>query len=202
MLRPLVVLLAFCLTAKFTWAQTCLDVRAVDFRNTAIRTGPANENETWALFGGATPLPDGFELRHGTALIHDDADASESSSPDWRVELVLDRKIQPDPDTWVRVIGLDEDHLTGTGAWKVVQAYACQQGKLVRLFQYSGEGLSLKHLDAETLRLYQAIWKPGDPHCCPSRHVELTFAWDAEAHRYRRAGAMVGDGFATVPDER
>jgi hypothetical protein len=174
----------------------------VDFRNAAIRTGPAGANETRVLFGGAAPSPDGFELRHGMALLHDDPDASSSASPDWRIHLMLDRKIQPDTATWVRLIVLDEDHLTGTGAWQVVLAYACDRGKLVRLFQYSGEGVTVMNLNAAKLELYQAVWKPDDPHCCPSRHAELTYAWDAEVHRYRRAEAVVREGFVSVQDER
>lgn len=201
MLRPLVVLLAFGLTAKIAWTQTCVDVRAVDFRNAAIRTGAADANEAGLLFGGAAPLTDGFELRRGVALLRDDPEAA-GSAPDWRVELVTDRKIHAGADTWVRVLLLEENHLSGTGMWEVVLAYACERGKLVRLFQFSGEGVSLMHLDAEKLQLYQALWKPSDPHCCPSRHVELTYAWDAETHRYRRGGAVVRDGFVSVTDER
>lgn len=202
MLRPVLVLLGLCLSTTSAWAQACLDVRSVDFRNAAIHTGQNDERDAQAVVNGAVPAPDSFQLQHGVALVHDDPAAPVSSPPDWRVELTADRKIHADASTWVRVIVLEEVHLTGTGTWEVILAFACDQGRLVRLLQYGADGVILKHLDAARLELYQALWKPSDAACCPSRHVELTYAWNEQDHRYRRARAAVGDGFDATPDEK
>lgn len=200
--RSLLVLLAFCLATNSARTQTCADVRSFDFRDAAIFTGPAGPNEAHALIDGAAPTPDVIALHNGVALVSDDPGAPPSAPPDWRIQLLTNRKLQPDPATWLRVVVLEADHLTGTGAWEFVLALNCDQGHLVRVFQYSAEGVSLKHLDRETLQLYQALWKPEDPHCCPSSHLDLVYAWDPQQHRYRRASAVPGNGFASVPDEK
>lgn len=81
---------------------------------------------------------------------------------------------------------MDRNHLTGTGDWRYVMAFHCQQGSLVSLLQYGSEGVELKHLSEQTLILDQAIWKKDDPHCCPSGHTILAYHWNATRHRYEK----------------
>lgn len=202
MLRPVLVLLGCWLWWNSAWGQACTDVRAVDFKNAAIRTGPPGPNEAGLLLNGATPAPESFELHNGGTMLHDDPDAKPSSSADWQIRLAVDRRVRTDEATWVRVIVLDEYHLSGTGTWEVIQAYACKRGHLLRLMQYSGLDVSLTHVSPQRVDLYQPIWKASDPQCCPTRHLELGYAWDPAEHRYRRAMAAVRNGYETAPDER
>jgi uncharacterized protein (TIGR03435 family) len=94
------------------------------------------------------------------------------------------------------VIVLDKDHLTGTGDWRYILAFDCRNGLLASVFQYAAEGVSLKHLSARKLVLNQAIWGMDDPHCCPSRHVELAYRWNALRHRYIRMSSNSGTVYA------
>jgi len=164
-MRLLLVMLGLCLCLNSAWTQACKDVRSFDFTNTTIHTAPGDD--------GSRQGSESFRLRDGIGFLSDDPHSLDAH--DWRVELLVNRTVHPDPLTWVRVIVLKSDHLTGTGTWNHIMAFGCREGSLVRLFQYSSEGVSLKHLDAKTLELYKAIWKPTDAHCCPSRHVDLLF---------------------------
>lgn len=197
MFRSLAVCFALCSFSNAAWPQTCADVRQIDFRNATIHIGSLDANERKTEFDGPAPSPDLFRLHNGVALINQG-----SSTPDWQVDLVADRVVHPDPSTWLRVVVLDKDHLTGTGTWDFILAFGCSHGSLVRLFQYSSEGVSLKHLDDQNLLIYQAIWKPEDAHCCPGSHIELSYQWSPRQHRYRRVAAVPGDGMTSIPDEK
>lgn len=139
-------------------AQTCRDIRSFDFRNASIPIAAQGD--------GSSSGPDLFRLQNGRGFSSDDPGSSQSH--DWQLNLVADRLEHPDPSTWIRLIVVDRNHLTGTGDWRYVMAFHCQHGSLVSLLQYGSEGVELKHLSEQTLILDQAIWKKGDPHCCPS----------------------------------
>ena len=87
------------------------------------------------------------------------------------------RVVHPDPSTWLRV---DRSRQGSPGqeqcTWDYILAFGCIHGNLVRLFHYSSEGVSLKHLDDQSLQIYQSIWDPDDAHCCPAGHIELSEA--------------------------
>jgi hypothetical protein len=100
------------------------------------------------------------------------------------------------------VIVLDKNHLTGTGDWRYVIAFGCANGSLVRLFEYGSEGVTLKHLTQQTMHLYQPIWAATDAHCCPGKHLEVLYKWNAQEHKYKRASSISGKGFAPLPDEK
>jgi hypothetical protein len=189
MIRLFFGLLAFCLFSNSAWAQRCVDVRHFDFKNATIYTAPYDE--------GSHTGADSFRLRDGTAFLSEDPLSSKSH--DWQVDLLDDREVHPDPTTWLHVIVLDRDHLTGTGTWYYVMAFSCNNGRLIRRFQYSSEGVSLEHLDDQTLQLYQAIWAPTDSHASPSKHQELVYKWNAKEHRYRRVSTISGKGVKPFP---
>lgn len=192
MRRSAIAIAAMLLPWGFADAQACKDIRTFDFKNTTIHVGPNDQNKlpptiegpNASAFNGPADAPDSFRLRDGTGLIYDDPNSAETL--EWRVDLISDRLVHPDPSIWLRVIYLDRDHLAGTGTWYYVMAFACEKGRLVREFQFSSLGLLLKHLDDQTIQLDQEIWEPEDAHVDPSKHRVLTYHWNAQEHRYRR----------------
>jgi len=197
MSRILLAALTFSLFSNSAWAQACADVRRFDFRNATIHVGSSDKNELQTLFNEPHRLALTFHLRDGVALSYDDPSAK-SGTPDWKAELVLDREVHPEPSIWIHVIVLEDVHMTGTGTWNYVMAFGCDKGRLVRKFQFTSEGVSLKHLDDQTLQLYQGIWLPTDP----SRHRELIYKWDARVHQYRLAATVPDIGAKRTPDKK
>lgn len=173
-------------------AQPCDDVEHFDFRNAMVPIASKDE--------GGAPGPDVLHLQDGIGFLSDNPNSPKSQ--DWRLELLVDRLEHPDPLTSIRVIVLDKDHLTGTGDWRFVLAFGCANGALARLLQYDSEGVTLKHLNDQTLQLYQAIWAATDAHCCPSEHLEVLYEWNSRKHRYGRVSAFTGEGYAPMPDEK
>lgn len=186
MLRALFVLFAICLSSNSAWPQACADIRRFDFNNVNIHVGLSDRNELRTLYNDPRGLALTFRLRNGVALTYDDP-FSKSKTLDWQAELDTNREVHPEPSVWIRVIKFEDVHVTGTGTWHYIMAFGCDKGHLVRKFQFTAEGVYLKHLDDETLQLYQGIWTPTDSHADPSRHRELTYKWDVRVHQYRLA---------------
>ena len=176
MMRRLALLFILGSISGAVRAQTCSNVRSFDFRNASIPIAAQDD--------GGSSGADFFRLQDGRGFSSDDPDSAQSH--DWQLDLVADRLEHPDPSTWIRIIVVDKDHLTGTGDWHYVMAFDCQHGSLVSLFQYGSEGVELKHLSERTLILYQEVWKKDDPHCCPSGHTILAYHWNAARHRYEK----------------
>lgn len=171
--------------ANFAHAQACKDIRTFDFKNTTIHIGLHDQNELRSSdFNGPADAPESFRLRDGKGFIYDDPDSARSL--EWQIDLISDRLVHPDPSTWIGVVYLDRDHVAGTGTWFYVLAFSCEQGHLVRKFQFSSEGLLLKHADDQAIQLDQEIWEPNDSHVDPSKHRLVTFHWNSQEHRYRR----------------
>lgn len=200
--RKLLVLLGFCLFSHLALAETCVDIRDFDLANATIQVGNEDANKLRTLFNGPDPDIGPFSMKNGVATIPDPPDP-EFPDPDWKAELIVNRLIHPDSATWVRVIILENVHLRGTGTFRYVMAFSCQRGHLIRLFQFSSECVTLKHLDSAHLQLYQAIWQTRDAHCCPSSHRELSYTWNPQSHRYhllRASSPSIGAKF--TPDEK
>jgi hypothetical protein len=178
-------------------AKPCSEIRSFDFRNATIRVGVADENPK-----GPRGMADSFHLQNGSELIYDEFGSLKSENPEWGVDLVDDRVVHPDPSTRLRVIVLVDDHLGGTGTWTYVLAFDCQRGNLVRLFQYSGEGVGLKRLTDQTIELDQSIWRPTDAHCCPSQDADLAYRWIATLHRFRRVANVLKNGDETPSNKK
>ena len=201
MIRMLLVAFTFCLLSSSAWSQACADIRRFDFRNATIRVGSFDINKLTGVFNDSRGLALTFRLRNGVALTYEDP-ASKSETPDWQAELVVNREVHPEPSIWMRVIVLEDVHMTGTGTWRYIVAFGCEKGRLVQKFQFTSEGIYLKHLDNQALQLYQAIWLPTDSHADPSSHRELIYKWDARVHQYRLADSTSGNGAEQAPDEK
>jgi len=200
MLRTLLIGLTLCLASNSVWAQDCADIRHVDLKNATIHVGAHDQNDLQDLFNASRRDSRTFRLRNGVGLTYDAS--VDSKTPDWRTELVMNREVHPEPSIWIRVIGLEDVHMTGTGTWFYILALGCEKGHLVRKFQFSSEAVELKYLDNQTLQLTQGIWSPTDDHADPSGHRELTYKWDAGVHRYRLAPTISGNGARRVPSDR
>ncbi|HEY6446471.1 MAG TPA: hypothetical protein VIY53_08430 [Acidobacteriaceae bacterium] len=156
-------------------AQTCTSIRQFDFRNSQIPIAARDAS-------GASSGPELFRLENGEGFISDDPD--DPQSHDWGLSLLADRLEHPDPSTWIRVIVVEKDHLTGSGDWRYVLAFACERGSLTSLFQFGEPGVVLDYVTGQTLELTQAIWGEGDAQCCPTRSRNLTYKWNPQRHRY------------------
>lgn len=192
MVRRLFVVLVFCLLLNSAQGQACSDIKRFDFKNAIIQVGSTDDNELPTLYNASRAEALTFHLKDGVAETYDGSPL-ESGVPDWRAELLQDRQAHPEPSTWIRVIVLEDNHLTGTGTWHYVLAFGCNTGRLARLFQFTAEGVSLGHLDDQTLELHQGIWTATDSHADPSRQRVLTYKWNAQQHRYRRVATVSGD---------
>ena len=201
MARMFLVALTFCLFSNCAWSQACTDIRRFDFRNATIHVGSFDTNKLTGLFNDSRGLALTFRLRNGVARTYEDP-SSKSETPDWQAELVVDREVHPEPSIWMRVIVLEDVHMTGTGTWRYILAFGCDKGRLVQKFRFTSEGVYLKHLDNQTLQLYQAIWLPTDSHADPSSHRELIYKWDARVHQYHLADSTSGKGAEQAPDEK
>jgi len=181
MLRPLLPFLACFLFATSALSQTCSDTRTFDFKNATIQTGTKDENHYInSTLNGPEDGPETFQLTNGSGFQGDDLEPHE-----WGITLVSDHLLHPDPSTWLRVLVMERDHLTGTGTFYFVLAFACAGGRVMRIFQFSGEGVELKQWSDRSLEIALAIWAPNDAHADPSLHRELFYRWDAKLHRYR-----------------
>lgn len=161
-------------------AQTCSSIRNFNFRNSDIPIAARDAS-------GVSSGPELFRLQNGTGFVSDDSDNPQSH--DWGLNLLADRLEHPDPSTWIRVVVVDKNHLTGTGDWQYVIAFDCKGGSLTSLFQFGQEGVMLKDVTDQTLELYQAIWDKDDAHCCPSRHMDLKYKWSPLRQRYDLASS-------------
>lgn len=189
MLRFMLLILMCGAAISTAAAQSCSDIRSFDFKNATIITAARDD--------GSRQEVDSFHFQNGKGFTSDDPDNPQEH--DWQLELDSDHLVHPDPSMWLRVIEFDRDHITGTGDWYYVMAFTCRNGHLFRVFQYSSEGVSLKHLDGSNLELYDAVWALNDAHCCPSRHSEIVYQWDAGSHRYHRISMTFGNGCCWMP---
>lgn len=199
MFRVFLAVLGFGLFPISVSAQACTDVRSLDLKNATIRVGSPDESGP-----RMEPSELKFSLRNGVALIANTSGSSSAArQPDWRVELLIDRVVHPEPSLWLRVLVLEQTHLTGTGTWRYILALDCNDGQLERIFQFGSEGISLKHLDDQTMLVYQTMWMPADSHAQPSKHREMHYAWNAQNHRYRLSGdSALMDGAEMPPNEK
>lgn len=107
----------------------------------------------------------------------------ETYAPDWRTTI---RQDHPLPASGIRLLVLEQNHLTGTGSFTYIFGFHCGAGSLRQIFEASGQGLKLERLTANGMDISVAIWSNGDPHCCPRRKVHLTYLWSPSRKRFLR----------------
>lgn len=123
-------------------------------------------------------------LSHGVGCYLDDA--SENKGCDWETTIKLDRAIGQDR----RLIIATTTHLTGSGAWDQVAIFACRANTVrIALAEKFLYGVNIKAISDQNLVLEYGHWEPYDPTCCPSSSSYLTYNWDQETHKFKRAKA-------------
>jgi hypothetical protein len=199
MVRLVILVIGSYLFSGSAWAQACTDIGKIDFRNSIIPTSSHDENELQTLFNEASDLGSPFDMRDGKAF----PDSPDQNSPEWEAELLVDRLINPDSSTWIRILVVENSHLKGPGSWRFVLGVSCRDGHVIPVFRFSAEGVTLRHLDTRAILLYQAIWTHDDSHASPSLHREVRYEWNKEQHRFIRASASTPSAGAVFqPDEK
>jgi hypothetical protein len=183
------------LCAPVTLAASCRDIAKVDFRNRVILAPSYTGKPFYGLFNG--PGPGGpLRLRNGMFLKWDGpAEMTRPSAeqrdenlrkPDWKTTIEQDVLLNPAGSSGVRVLTLHQNHLTGTGAFTYVFAFACRSGSLSKIFEASGEGLQLERATANSIEVSVGIWADADSHASPSRVEHLRYRWSPVLKRFIR----------------
>jgi len=146
--------------------------RAKDFPCSDLRKAKASHLIS-AL--GKTDL----DLSHGTGCYSDDEDNPKHC--DWKVAVVEDRKIANDR----RLIVVDSEHMTGSGAWIDVGVLGCQAGKITAILhdQFS-ESVDVEEATADKLVLRFPNWTGSVASCCPLLEERRVYVWNKEDHKY------------------
>ena len=171
-----------CFLPQFVRAQpesqiVCNDVSRIDFSN-----GPLN-------LGGFGLFTFTNGKACGSEAVSSQQDSNcdcTSGKCDWRMQIVRDTPLSPEPGISLRLLDVYEEHLTGSGAWGHLILFECQNGQLARIwdrrFMY-GVKFTRKRNGFD---LESGYWLPNDPHCCPSRRQTEEFRWSHEKRRYIR----------------
>jgi hypothetical protein len=131
-----------------------------------------------ALSFGAQPL----RFRNGKACTSDQAIAD---GCDWQHTITVDQTLVPTPGQTIRLIVINSNHLTGSGAWDHVFFFRCRNGRAVSEFSESYRyGVKIEKRSNTELRLVSGEWLKGDPDCCPSRQKTEIFRWDSKKNAF------------------
>ncbi len=106
--------------------------------------------------------------------------------PDWRTTIERDLIIQPGGSGGVRILVLNRNHLTGTGSYTYVFGFRCNAGSVDKIFEASGQGVRFDKATDSAIDITVGIWRPSDPHCCPSREEHLRYVWSQARKRFVR----------------
>ena len=167
-------------------ALACTDVATLDLQNRTLHL-PGREleqNELRDGYNDAYAEPWDLPMVHGEATLQ--VPDGKGTRPGWQAQILIDRMAHPTSSATVRVLVVEVVNLLGPSTWRYVTTFACRDGVLKPVFQFSGEGVSLQHLDGDTLVVHQSIWKPADPHTTPSQRRVVSYRWDGAKETYVR----------------
>ncbi len=105
---------------------------------------------------------------------------SDGSNPkDWEHTLSTDQILKPTANREIRLIVINSNHLTGSGAWDTVIAFDCVQGALNKIFEKKYlYGVKIEIRQDDELLLTSGEWQPTDPMCFPSKEKIETYQWN------------------------
>jgi len=75
---------------------------------------------------------------------------------------------------------LTEEQRGGSGACATWRVVASTEGSASEIFLREGCDTEIV-ARAGTLQIREAVYEPGDPHCCPSAYRTTVLAWDGQA---------------------
>lgn len=149
-----------------------------------VKNIPCEQIESFDLQNASFPIePDGnaVQFTAGKAC----PVVEPGSSCDWDFAITTDRVLHPDPHFPVRLVVVNANHLTGSGAWDHLILFACEDGKPSRIFQNKylyGAKVDLKNDSRFTIT--SGEWQQSDAACCPSGQKEELLVWNARKHAY------------------
>jgi hypothetical protein len=177
-------------------AVSCRDIASVDFRNQVIRARSDSGKPYYGVFNGPGPggplrLRDGvflqWDLTPGMwAMLSPDEREETNGKPDWKTTIQQDITLHPTPTMDVRLLVLDQVHLTGTGSFTYIFGFQCAAGSLTKVFEASAEGIRFERTTENGMDISVAIWNKDDAHCCPRREVHLRYRWSPSLKRFVR----------------
>ena len=145
------------------------------------QVGPDREQRPSAMDFNEAALSFGAQslrFRNGKACTSDQAFAD---GCDWQHAITVDQALVPTPGQTIRLIVINSNHLTGSGAWDHVFFFRCRNGRAVSEFSESYRyGVKIEKRSNTELRLVSGEWLKGDPDCCPSRQKTEIFRWDSK----------------------
>jgi len=113
---------------------------------------------------------------------------SESGLPgrcDWEGRIVDDRVLDSRAGSERRLVRLNDNHMTGSGAWDYLAIFTCVGGHTVPVFHDRFlYGVRVEEASPQTLSLISGEWNKQDPTCCPSRRKRQVYRWDSVRRRY------------------
>jgi hypothetical protein len=75
---------------------------------------------------------------------------------------------------------LTEEQRGGSGACATWRVIASAAGSAAEIFLRDGCDTEISAING-TLEIREAVYEPGDPHCCPSAYRTTVLAWDGQA---------------------
>ena len=147
------------------WGGTCEGIEGIDFKNADLNLEPQ-------------PL----HFRDGKACTSDQEIAD---GCDWEHTVTVDKILVPEPGQTTRLIVVNSNHLTGSGAWDHVFFFRCRSGRVISEFSSKYlYGVKIEKRSDTELWLVSGEWLKGDPSCCPSREKKEIVRWDSRKGAY------------------
>jgi hypothetical protein len=104
---------------------------------------------------------------------------------DWEHEISRDEILRPVSGREVRLVVLNSNHKTGSGAWDTLIAFDCLNGIMKKIFEKKYlYGVRIEKNTDRELILTSGNWQPKDPQCCPSQEKHETYRWSANKNTY------------------
>jgi hypothetical protein len=165
-------------------AQTCDDIRKVDFRNATIHSAPFDDNELAGLFNGAREF--NFQFKDGTADLYIRGHDYKDGTPEARAKIVADSVLDIPGGPRVRFLQIDWEHLKGTGSFTALLGLACSNGEIKHIFQFSADNAKFAEGPGDQIVIEQGIWSQKDAHCCPSQRRTIYYGWNVDQQKFQR----------------
>jgi hypothetical protein len=147
-------------------SSPCQSIEKVDFKNTVIHV---NRYEIVKLVGGRACT----------------SDSTDPKKCDWEWTIHEGRILTPEPGKQVRMIVLNANHKTGSGAWDYLIFFGCKGGKVAELSENKYlYGCKVTFRNEQEFFVTSGFWLKNDSPCCPSREKQETFRWNPQSGVY------------------
>lgn len=111
---------------------------------------------------------------------------------DWEHKITRDEIFRLSPSREVRLVVINSNHLTGSGAWDAVVVFDCVDGLMKEMFEKSHlYGERIEHTGKGELVFVSGKWAKGDPMCCPSEVRSEVYRWDEMAGTFNLVDTII-----------